>query len=99
VCWEILLCRGGLAARVWPVLDPEFVLDAAARERLLDRFGPDAEPWCDGLAGLVAGYCRRWGLELDRLLAQRPPWPPYGLHSAERPVSALCVAIPVRHPL
>lgn len=51
------------------MLDPEFVLDAAARGRLLDRFGPDAEPWCDGLAGLVAGYCRRWGLELDEALS------------------------------
>ena len=47
------------------MLDPDFVLDAAARGRLLDRFGPQAIPWCDGLAGLVAGYCRRWGLELD----------------------------------
>jgi hypothetical protein len=53
------LCRGVLAARVWTMLDPEFVLDADARERLLDRFGPDAEPWCDGLAALVAGYGRR----------------------------------------
>jgi streptomycin 6-kinase len=51
------------------MLDPEFVLDAAARERLLDRFGPDAEPWCDGLAGLVAAYCQRWGLELDEALS------------------------------
>jgi hypothetical protein len=51
------------------MLDPEFVLDAVARERLLDRFGPDAEPWCDGLAGLVAAYCRRWGLELDEALS------------------------------
>jgi streptomycin 6-kinase len=54
---------------LWPMLDPEFVLDAAARERLLDRFGPGAEPWCDGLAALVAGYCRRWGLELDEALS------------------------------
>ena len=51
------------------MLDPEFVLDAAARERLLDRFGPDAEPWCDGLAGLVAACCQRWGLELDEALS------------------------------
>jgi streptomycin 6-kinase len=51
------------------VLDPEFVLDAAARERLLDRFGPDAEPWCDGLAGVVAACCQRWGLELDEALS------------------------------
>jgi hypothetical protein len=48
------------------MLDPEFVLDAAARERLLDRFGPDAEPWCDGLAGLVSAYCQRWGLDWTR---------------------------------
>jgi|GEM_PF-913919 len=54
---------------LWPMLDPEFVLDADARERLLDRFGPDAEPWCDGLAGLVAACCRRWGLELDEALS------------------------------
>jgi streptomycin 6-kinase len=47
------------------MLDPEFVLDAAARGRLLDRFGPQAVPWCDDLAGLVTVYCRRWGLELD----------------------------------
>jgi streptomycin 6-kinase len=51
------------------MLDSEFVLDAAARERLLDRFGPDAEPWCDGLAGLVAACCQRWGLELDEALS------------------------------
>jgi streptomycin 6-kinase len=51
------------------VLDPEFVLDAVARERLLDRFGPEAGPWCDGLARLVAVYCQRWGLELDEALS------------------------------
>jgi streptomycin 6-kinase len=51
------------------MLDPEFVLDTAARERLLDRFGPAGEPWCDGLAGLVAAYCQRWGLELDEALS------------------------------
>jgi streptomycin 6-kinase len=51
------------------MLDPELVLDAAARERLLDRFGPDAGPWCDGLAGLVTGCCQRWGLELDEALS------------------------------
>lgn len=51
------------------MLDPEFVLDTAARERLLDRFGAAAEPWCDGLAALVAGCCQRWGLELDEALS------------------------------
>jgi len=51
------------------MLDPELVLDAVARQRLVDRFGPDAGPWCDGLAGLVAACCRRWGLELDEALS------------------------------
>lgn len=51
------------------MLDPEFVLDTVARQRLLDRFGPGAEPWCDGLAGLVAACCLRWGLELDEALS------------------------------
>ena len=51
------------------MLDPEFVLDAASRERLVDRFGRDAEPWCDGPAGLVAAFCQRWGLELDEALS------------------------------
>ena len=51
------------------MLDPEFVLDTAARERLLDRFGPDAEQWCDGLAALVAACCQRWGLKLDEALS------------------------------
>ena len=51
------------------MLDPEFVLDTAGRERMIDRFGPDAESWCDGLAGLVAACCQRWGLELDEALS------------------------------
>src|ERR1700728_3103032 len=51
------------------MLASEFVLAAAARELLLDRFGLDAEPWCDGLAGLVAACCQRWGLELDEALS------------------------------
>ena len=51
------------------MLDPEVTLDADSRERLLDRFGPAAGPWCDGLAGLVATYCQRWGLELDQALS------------------------------
>jgi streptomycin 6-kinase len=47
------------------VLDPDFVLDAAARERLIDRFGPGARQWCDTLPELVRRCCRRWDLELD----------------------------------
>jgi len=51
------------------VLDTEFALDAAARERLTDRFGAEAGPWCDALPGLVDSCCRRWGLELDEALS------------------------------
>jgi streptomycin 6-kinase len=69
------------------MLDPEFVLDADARERLLDRFGPDAEPWCDGLAGLVAGYCRRWGLELDEALSGGTSRVFLGRQDGARPVA------------
>ena len=51
------------------VLDTEFVLDAAARARLTDRFGAEAGPWCDALPGLVDSCCQRWGLELDEALS------------------------------
>jgi streptomycin 6-kinase len=47
------------------VLNTDFVLDAAARERLIDRFGAAAGPWCDALPALVERCCQRWGLELD----------------------------------
>jgi streptomycin 6-kinase len=69
------------------VLDPEFVLDAAARERLLDRFGPGAEPWCDGLAGLVAACCQRWGLELDGALSGGTSRVFLGRQDGARPVA------------
>jgi len=68
------------------MLDPEFVLDAAARERLLDRFGPDAGPWCDGLSGLVAACCRRWGLELDEALSGGTSRVFFGRQDGTRPV-------------
>jgi streptomycin 6-kinase len=51
------------------VLDTDFVLDAAARDRLIDRFGAGAGPWCDALPGLVEECGRRWGLELDEALS------------------------------
>ena len=50
-------------------LDTDFVLDAGARERLIDRFGAGAGPWCDALPGLVEGCCLRWDLELDEALS------------------------------
>jgi streptomycin 6-kinase len=51
------------------MLDPDFVLDAAARDRLIDRFGAGAGPWCDALPRVVDECCRRWGLELDEALS------------------------------
>lgn len=51
------------------MLDPDLVLDAAARERLVDRFGPGTQQWCDELPGLVSRCMRRWGLELDQALS------------------------------
>jgi len=51
------------------MLDPDFVLDAAARDRLIDRFGAEAGPWCDALPRLVDECCLRWGLELDEALS------------------------------
>ena len=51
------------------MLDTDFVLDAAARERLIDRFGAGAGSWCDALPGLVERCCQRWGLELDEALS------------------------------
>ncbi len=68
------------------MLDPEFVLDAVARERLLDRFGPDAEPWCNGLAELAAACCRRWGLELDEALSGGTSRVFFGRQDGARPV-------------
>jgi len=40
------------------------VLDAAARERLIDRFGSGAAQWCDTLPELVSKCCLHWALEL-----------------------------------
>ena len=45
------------------------MLDAAARDRLLDRFGAEAGPWCDALPRVVDECCQRWDLELDEALS------------------------------
>jgi streptomycin 6-kinase len=47
------------------VLEAEFVLDDAARGRLLSRFGEGAREWCAGLPRLVEEYCSRWDLRLE----------------------------------
>ncbi|WP_033287944.1 aminoglycoside phosphotransferase family protein [Amycolatopsis jejuensis] len=38
------------------------LIDDAARARLVDRFGPSVEAWCDALPALTAQLCRRWHL-------------------------------------
>src|SRR6202034_4061209 len=48
------------------VLEAEFVLDDAARARLLSRFGAGAQEWCAGLPRLVEQYCSRWDLRLEQ---------------------------------
>jgi streptomycin 6-kinase len=41
------------------------LIDAAARARLVDRFGAElAEPWCDALPDLVTRLSAKWGLEV-----------------------------------
>ncbi|HWD06762.1 MAG TPA: aminoglycoside phosphotransferase family protein [Amycolatopsis sp.] len=39
-------------------------LDTAARARLVDRFGPAVERWCDALPALVARLAARWHLTI-----------------------------------
>jgi streptomycin 6-kinase len=48
------------------VLEAEFVLDDAARGRLLSRFGEGVREWCAGLPRLVEQYCSRWDLRLEQ---------------------------------
>ncbi len=48
------------------MLEAEFVLDDAARGRLLSRFGEGAREWCAGLPQLVEQYCSRWDLRLEQ---------------------------------
>jgi streptomycin 6-kinase len=46
----------------------DMAVPAAARERLLLRFGPAAGEWCDALPPRVAGLARRWSLQpVDQL--------------------------------
>lgn len=52
------------------MLDHNLVLDDAARERLLDRFGPEARQWCDELAhaaDLLAADLKAGALLLERI--------------------------------
>jgi streptomycin 6-kinase len=51
------------------VLDPNFVLDDGARERLITRFGAGAGAWCTALPEMVERYCLRWDLDLDDALS------------------------------
>jgi streptomycin 6-kinase len=50
------------------MLDPDFLLDADGRERLITRFGAGVNSWCAALPQLVERCCLRWHLELDQAL-------------------------------
>jgi streptomycin 6-kinase len=51
------------------MLDPNFVLDEGARERLITRFGAEVEAWCAALPEMVEWYRLRWHLDLDKALS------------------------------
>jgi streptomycin 6-kinase len=51
------------------MLDPDFLLDADGRERLIVRFGAGVDSWCAALPKLVELCCLRWHLELDQALS------------------------------
>ena len=51
------------------MLDPDFLLDADGRERLIARFGAGVNSWCAALPQLVERCCLRWQLELDQALS------------------------------
>jgi streptomycin 6-kinase len=51
------------------MLDPDFLLDAGGRERLIARFGAGVNSWCAALPELVERCCLRWQLELDQALS------------------------------
>jgi streptomycin 6-kinase len=51
------------------MLDPNFVLDEDARDRLITRYGTEVDAWCVALPELVERYCQRWHLELYKALS------------------------------
>jgi hypothetical protein len=51
------------------MLDPDFLLGADGREKLIARFGAGVDSWCAALSGLVERCCLRWHLELDKALS------------------------------
>jgi streptomycin 6-kinase len=51
------------------MLDPNFVLDEGARDRLITRFGVGVDAWCAALPEMVELYCQRWHLDLDKALS------------------------------
>ena len=48
------------------MLDPEFVLDDAAQDRIISRFGDGARTWCAELPERVERCCVRWDLRLEQ---------------------------------
>jgi streptomycin 6-kinase len=51
------------------MLDPNFVIDEGAREKLITRYGTELDAWCVALPEMVERYCLRWHLELYKALS------------------------------
>jgi streptomycin 6-kinase len=47
----------------------QVALPIAARERLLDRFGPSAASWADDFGTIVVELCKKWGLNPETVCA------------------------------
>jgi streptomycin 6-kinase len=63
------VARPGASRHDKRVLDPNFVLDEGARERLVTRFGAGVDAWCAALPEMVEHFCLRWDLDLDQALS------------------------------
>jgi streptomycin 6-kinase len=67
--WQPSFAQAGAPSHDEHMLDPDFLLDAGGRERLIARFGAGVSSWCTALPQLVERCCLRWQLELDQALS------------------------------
>ena len=65
----MLFAQAGAPSHDEHMLDPDFLLDADGRDRLIARFGAGVSSWCTALPQLVERCCLRWQLELDQALS------------------------------
>lgn len=67
--WRPSFAQAGAPGHDEHMLDPDFLLDADGRDRLIARFGAGVTSWCAALPQLVERCCLRWQLELDQALS------------------------------